>query len=207
MRSLIRRRSRPGLAGLAGAALAGALGTTMILGAHTARLTIVNSERPAPPIAVAKVTGVPTTALRVVRTSKGAMVADSQGFLLYFYTRDHGFDRGFDHGRPSASACSSQCAVDWPPVLAGSVAPRLSGISPGQIGVLRRPDGLRQLTLDGLPLYAYRADTTPGVGTGNGINATWYLAGPAGRPAIPPARVVLPPNDPAMGDVEGDDGE
>jgi predicted lipoprotein with Yx(FWY)xxD motif len=171
--------------------------TSLLLRLHPAQLTITNSVRPAPPIPVAKVTGVRTTALRAEHAKAGTMVVDGQGFLLYVYSRDH--------SRPSASACFSQCAVDWPPVLAGAAALQLSGISPAQIGILRRPDGLRQLTLDGRPLYRYRGDPVPGVGTGNGINATWYLIGPEGTAAIPPAHVILPPNDPAMGNLEEDD--
>src|SRR5215469_12379473 len=108
-------------AGLAAALLAGMLLTSLLLRPHPAALAITNSVPPAPPIPVAKVTGIRTTALRAVHTKAGTMVADGQGFLLYAYSRDH--------SKPAASACFSQCAVDWPPVLAGDGTLRLSGIS------------------------------------------------------------------------------
>jgi predicted lipoprotein with Yx(FWY)xxD motif len=184
--------------GLAAALLAGMLLTGLLLRTHHAALAVTSSARPAPPIPVAKVTGIRTAALRADHTKAGIMVADGQGFLLYAYNRDR--------SKPAASACFSQCAVDWPPVLAAGGTLRLSGISPAQIGILRRADGIRQLTLDGRPLYRYRGDAVPGVGAGNGINATWYLISPGGIPAITPAHITLPPNDPAMGNLEeGDD--
>jgi predicted lipoprotein with Yx(FWY)xxD motif len=53
--------------------------------------------------------------------------------------------------------CTGACAVAWPPVLVkpgARVPTRLSGI-PGRFGVVRRPDGSRQLTRNRLPLYTY----------------------------------------------------
>jgi predicted lipoprotein with Yx(FWY)xxD motif len=40
----------------------------------------------------------------------------------------------------------------------------------GQLTTITRPDGSRQATYDGHPLYTYSADTAPGQAKGNGIN-------------------------------------
>ncbi|HLJ99170.1 MAG TPA: hypothetical protein VKU39_04590 [Streptosporangiaceae bacterium] len=196
MMGIPRRRSGPQWSGLGAAALTSMLVTTLLLRPHATELAVVNAARPTPPAPVAKVTGIATTGLRVDRAQHVVLVLDNHGFPLYFYSRDH--------DKPSASSCFSQCAVDWPPVLAGHW-PLLTGIPAARIGELRRPDGLLQLTLDGRPLYRYRGDTVPGVSNGNGINATWFLIGPDGRTAIPLPRYTLPPNDPAMGNLEGDE--
>lgn len=191
------RRPAARRSGLAAAALTSMLVTMLLLRPHPAELSVANAARPAPPVPVPKVTGALTTGLRADHAKNVVMVLDSHGFPLYFYSRDR--------NKPPASACLGQCAVDWPPVLAGDGALRLAGIPVARIGTLRRPDGLLQLTLDGRPLYRYRGDPVPGAGNGNDVNGTWYLIGPDGKPAIPLPKITLPPNDPAMGNLEGDD--
>ena len=56
--------------------------------------------------------------------------------------------------------CTGQCARVWPPVLLkrGQTMPRrLPGVK-GTFGVIKRPDGKRQVTYNRLPLYAYHDD-------------------------------------------------
>ena len=56
--------------------------------------------------------------------------------------------------------CTGRCAVVWPPVYVpkGQTIPRrLAGVK-GAFGTIRRPDGRRQVTYKGLPLYAYHND-------------------------------------------------
>lgn len=56
--------------------------------------------------------------------------------------------------------CTGECARVWPPVLLrrGQTMPaRLPGVR-GRFGVVRRPDGRRQVTHNGRPLYAYHND-------------------------------------------------
>ncbi len=51
--------------------------------------------------------------------------------------------------------CTGSCARAWPPLYAqGSVPKRVSGIK-GTFGKIRRPDGKRQVTFNGLPVYTY----------------------------------------------------
>ena len=51
--------------------------------------------------------------------------------------------------------CTGSCARLWPPLYAkGTVAKRVPGIR-GTFGTIRRPDGRRQVTFDGLAVYTY----------------------------------------------------
>jgi hypothetical protein len=53
------------------------------------------------------------------------------------------------------------------------------------LGTLTRPDGGKQLTIDGLPAYTYSGDTSTGMTAGQGLNASgglWWLITPSGSP-------------------------
>jgi predicted lipoprotein with Yx(FWY)xxD motif len=53
--------------------------------------------------------------------------------------------------------CTGGCARLWPPLIVRPgtrVAPRRTGFK-GRFGVVRRPDGRRQLTYNRLPVYTY----------------------------------------------------
>ena len=60
-----------------------------------------------------------------------------------------------------------------------------SGVS-GKLGVVTRPDGTRQVTLDGRPLYRFAEDGSSGKATGDGasdsfggMKFTWHAEGTA----------------------------
>jgi predicted lipoprotein with Yx(FWY)xxD motif len=51
--------------------------------------------------------------------------------------------------------CTGSCAKAWPPLYAkGAVAKKIRGIR-GTFGAVRRPDGRRQVTFNGLAIYTY----------------------------------------------------
>jgi predicted lipoprotein with Yx(FWY)xxD motif len=51
--------------------------------------------------------------------------------------------------------CTGACAKAWPPLYAKGVVPkRIAGIK-GTFGTIRRPNGRRQITFNGLPIYTY----------------------------------------------------
>jgi predicted lipoprotein with Yx(FWY)xxD motif len=73
------------------------------------------------------------------------------------------------------SACLGPCAVAWPPLLI-TARPRLSGaVSGSLVGSIERPDGSRQVTFAGHPLYLFGPDAvlpgSPVVAQGAGITA------------------------------------
>ena len=101
------------------------------------------------------------------------LVATSDGYTVYEYTKDS--------NKPAAATCVGGCATAWPPVLAGDT-PWLKGVSADKVGTVDRPDGTKQLTLNGWPLYRYAKDAAPGDTTGNGVGGTWKALSPDGKP-------------------------
>ncbi len=107
-----------------------------------------------------------TAALKVARTSAGTVLASSRGLTLYYYTED----------RPGSgkSVCTGSCASAWPPLAAPVRAP--AGVRlPGPLGVIIRPGGLKQVTINGYPIYTYTGDKAPGQAAGNGIEGAWHV--------------------------------
>ena len=69
--------------------------------------------------------------------------------------------------------CTGSCAKAWPPLDAKGVVPRkVSGIR-GTFGTVRRPDGRRQVTFNGLAIYTY-AHEGPGQVLCNNVNG-WFV--------------------------------
>jgi predicted lipoprotein with Yx(FWY)xxD motif len=104
--------------------------------------------------------------LTVKRTSAGTVLAGVHGYTLYYYAED----------KPGSgkSVCTGSCAKAWPPLTAPVGAP--AGVRlPGPLGMITRPGGVRQVTLNGYPLYTYAGDKAPGQATGNGIEGTWHV--------------------------------
>jgi predicted lipoprotein with Yx(FWY)xxD motif len=107
-------------------------------------------------LAAAALGAAPAAAMRektLVTTFKhptfGRVLARPDGQALYYWSVEKR-DRFRIH-------CTGGCAKLWPPLIVRggvAVAPRRPGFS-GRFGVVRRPDGRRQLTYDRLPLYAY----------------------------------------------------
>ena len=90
---------------------------------------------------------------------------------VYLFTKDTK-----DSG---TSACTGSCIAAWPPVLTGSAAPAVEGVT-GKVGTIPTPDGKKQLTINGMPVYYFAKDRAPGDITGQGVGNVWYLVNPAG---------------------------
>ncbi|SDY45870.1 Predicted lipoprotein with conserved Yx(FWY)xxD motif [Micromonospora pattaloongensis] len=102
----------------------------------------------------------------------GKVVTDDEGWTLYR------FDKDTDD--PPTSNCSGDCAKVWPPALTDG-SPEIAGISPDKVGTVNRPDGTKQLTIGGWPVYRYAGDTKPGQWKGQGVGATWFVVAPDGK--------------------------
>jgi predicted lipoprotein with Yx(FWY)xxD motif len=92
------------------------------------------------------------------------VLTNAAGFTLYWFAPD----------TSTTSKCTGSCATYWPPVTAPATAG--SGVT-GTIGEITRPDGTKQATYDGHPLYTYAGDSAPGQNKGNGLNVSgglWY---------------------------------
>jgi len=78
--------------------------------------------------------------------------------------------------------------VNWPPLRARGTVLVGSGAKRSDIATTARPDGKRQLTYNGHPLYTFVNDEKPGDTSGEGINAfggSWFAISPAGDKVAP----------------------
>ena len=114
----------------------------------------------------------PASAAVDLRTSAGEIVVDAKGMSVYFFTKDVK-----DSG---TSACTDACLAAWPPVTTAAGTPQVEGVT-GTVGTIATPDGAKQVTLNGLPLYYFAKDTKAGDILGQGVNGVWYLADPSGE--------------------------
>jgi predicted lipoprotein with Yx(FWY)xxD motif len=76
--------------------------------------------------------------------------------------------------------CNDACLSFWTPLTIDEGTPTASSV-PGMLGVRERPDGTRQVTLDGKRLYSF-AEDNPGEVTGDGFSDafggqpfTWHV--------------------------------
>jgi predicted lipoprotein with Yx(FWY)xxD motif len=100
----------------------------------------------APTIGVDKVDGI------------GAVLVDDHGDALY--TPDQEAD--------GTIRCTGGCMAFWTPLPAGSPTTTAKSVD-GRVADIRRPDGTRQVTYDGRPLYRFTEDGGAGKVTGDGF--------------------------------------
>ncbi|WP_394524644.1 hypothetical protein [Paenarthrobacter nicotinovorans] len=129
----------------------------------------------APPSAASSSPAASTAAgaeMKTASSSAGQIVVDSKGMSLYFFTKDVK-----DSG---TSACTGACLQAWPVFTTTSDAPGVDGVT-GAVGTIATPDGKKQVTLNGMPLYYYAKDKAAGDVTGQGVGGVWYLVSPSGE--------------------------
>jgi predicted lipoprotein with Yx(FWY)xxD motif len=100
----------------------------------------------------------------------GLVLVDSAGNALYTSEEE----------AESDVVCTEACADFWIPLTIEEGAPTGNAV-PGNLGVVERPDGTRQVTLDGQRLYTFVEDE-PGQVNGDGFSDafdgqqfTWHV--------------------------------
>jgi predicted lipoprotein with Yx(FWY)xxD motif len=96
-------------------------------------------------------------------TDLGEILVDPDGFSLYIFTDDTNGE----------STCYDACADLWPPVPGDSAIS--SDLEASIFGTTPRTDGSEQLTVNGMPLYLYTPDATPGDTTGQNFGGVWFV--------------------------------
>jgi predicted lipoprotein with Yx(FWY)xxD motif len=111
----------------------------------------------------------------VQKSRAGLILATGNGNTLYDFAPD----------TPTHSACVDDgCVFQWPPLVVNGPVQVQKGLDPSLVGTLKRPDGSRQLSYGGHPLYTYNLDVTPGMVTGQAIDQNgglWYVIGRRGN--------------------------
>ncbi|MGW0904910.1 hypothetical protein [Streptomyces sp. NPDC002853] len=102
------------------------------------------------------------------------VVVNGSGFTLYRFDKDT--------ASPSKSTCNGACATTWPPVLVDRGSKIfVDGVRASDVGVVRRDDGTRQVTVGGWPVYRFSKDLKPGDTNGQGVGGTWFGVQPDGQ--------------------------
>jgi predicted lipoprotein with Yx(FWY)xxD motif len=110
----------------------------------------------------------------VADSALGPILTDAGGMTLYLFTNDS----------EGASACSGDCAVNWPPLTVEAEADAVAGDGvTGELGTITRDDGTLQVTIGGVPLYLYAADAEAGDLSGHQAGGVWFAVAPDGAPA------------------------
>jgi predicted lipoprotein with Yx(FWY)xxD motif len=103
----------------------------------------------------------------------GSFVAGADGRSLYVFAKDSG----------GTSACTGDCATNWPPLTVTSAAAATAGSGvTGALATITRADGTVQVTLGGRPVYYFGGDKAAGDVKGQGVGGIWFLASPSGEP-------------------------
>src|SRR5262245_25367913 len=108
--------------------------------------------------------------------STGQVLVDSSGMALYAADQESG----------GMMLCKDTCLSFWKPLTIGGAAPTGGSSLTGTLGVAQRPDGTKQVTYNGDPLYTFVQDQ-PGEVTADGFKDafggqqfTWHVVHPDG---------------------------
>jgi len=167
-------RARPAAAApiaVAGLALVAACGTNPYATSAAVQPVVLGAQQQ-PASAVPAGSG--TQLISSTVDGLGTVLADAEGHTLYRYAKDT--------ARPSKATCAGPCAMTWPP-LVSDVPVLAAGVDARLVGLVTRPDGRKQVTVAGWPVYRYAKDTGPGIALGRAAGADWAAITPAGEKA------------------------
>jgi len=127
--------------------------------------------------AVGEGTPVPQSTLHVGFTEAlGPFLTDAKGMTIYLFTKDT---------TAGQSACSGDCATNWPAV-AGTPDMLLPVGIQGTLSSFDRGDGSMQLAYNDIPLYYFHNDAKAGDTNGQEVGDVWYIVPPDAKLGDPP---------------------
>jgi predicted lipoprotein with Yx(FWY)xxD motif len=100
------------------------------------------------------------------------LAAGPKHLTVYLFEADKG-----------SSSCAGACAQAWPPVTTDGAPKATGSASAADLGTITRPDGTKQVTYKGHPLYYFIKDGDSGDAYGQGskaFGASWYVLAPSG---------------------------
>ena len=116
------------------------------------------------------------------QTGLGTVLVNTEGRTLYHLTKESATN----------IVCTGPCASLWPPVTVPSgQQPQAGAGVTGTLTVVNRPDGTRQVAVNGYPLYTYSLDQKAGDTKGQGFATVWFalMANGSSTAAAPAATV------------------
>jgi predicted lipoprotein with Yx(FWY)xxD motif len=121
--------------------------------------------------AAASGAGAEAADLSTADSSLGKIVVNGKGMTAYYFTKDTK-----DSG---VSACTGACETSWPAIYSESDTPTVDGVT-GTVGTIATPDGEKQITINGMPIYTYAKDMAAGDVNGQGVGGVWWVIAPDG---------------------------
>lgn len=91
-------------------------------------------------------------------------IIDKSDFSLYT----------FDNDSAGVSNCADTCLDAWPALLASD-----TDIASAPFSIITRADGMKQWTINDMPLYFFSSDFSAADSNGENVNNIWHLARPA----------------------------
>ena len=102
------------------------------------------------------------TTVAVANSKLGDILIDGEGRTLYAFTKDQG----------DQSACSGECATNWPALTGTATAG--TGAQASLLSTATQASGTDQVTYDGKLLYHFAGDAKPGDTNGQGVGTVWF---------------------------------
>jgi predicted lipoprotein with Yx(FWY)xxD motif len=111
----------------------------------------------------------------------GAILTDNQGMTLYAFTVDS----------ENTSNCYDQCEQNWPPLtVEDESALDASSEVNAALGATQRQDGAMQVTVNGMPVYHFFQDSSPGDVNGQGVGQVWFVLNGSGEIVMPASQAA-----------------
>ena len=121
-----------------------------------------------------------SVSVKIADTALGKIIVEADGTTLYMFSKD----------TKGASNCTGGCASAWPPLI--GTPTNGAGVDAGDVSTITRPDGTKQVTFYGFPLYTFKGDAKPGDTNGQGEGGVWYVVDSSGTPVKTAAPTTAP---------------
>jgi len=102
--------------------------------------------------------------VQLADSALGSILVDGSGRTLYLFTKD----------TPTTSACTGDCATNWPSLTMADAPALGEGLDAEDFGSIAAADGSQHVTFYGHPLYFFAGDQAPGDTNGQGVGSVWF---------------------------------
>ena len=113
--------------------------------------------------------------IQLRHTSLGKILVDTAGFTLYRFTKDP--------SKKNTCVTTSECPLTWPALTTSAKPTAGPGVKASLLSTIKLPNGTKQVTYAGHPLYRYATASERGetvyVGAAQ-FGGTWYAVNAGG---------------------------
>ena len=88
-----------------------------------------------------------TEKIQLRHTSHGKVLVDASGFTVFRFSKDT--------AKKNTCVTTSECSTTWPALTTSGQPTAGPGVSASQLSTIKLPNGQRQVTYAGHPLYRY----------------------------------------------------